>query len=73
MIFLHVSNFCEFCLFSRIKPFQMKSTLKGKNLLLKGIMACTRKGKNSPLTLLHSERPKLYTISAFLSAIRLRE
>ena len=30
------------------------------------------RGANSSLTLLHSERPKLYTILAFLSAISLR-
>ena len=30
-------------------------------------------GKSRKLTLLHSDRPKLYTILAFLSAIRLTE
>ena len=32
---------------------------------------CHRKFRNLPLTLLHAERPKLYTILAFLSAVGL--
>ena len=43
---------------------ERKSILKEKN--------CSQRSEFSPLTLLHSERPKLYAILAFLSAIGLR-
>ena len=39
--------------------------------LIKDIICC-KMSKLFSLTLLHSERPKLYAILAFLSAIRLR-
>ena len=45
-------------------------TLRGKNLLLEKI--CSSRSKFFPLTLLHSERPKLYTILAFWSAVGLK-
>ena len=41
-----------------LSPFEVGSTLKGQKFL--------------PLTLVHSERPKLHAILAFLSAIGLR-
>ena len=46
-----------------VAPFLIVVSLEGKNLLL----------MEHPLTLLHSERPKLYPILAFLSAIGLNK
>ena len=53
-------------LFSFLPPFSTQSAPKKKEF-------APLKSEFHPLTLLHSERPKLYTILAFLSAIGLRE